>query len=91
MKTGSDADAVIGKFAKQIMSRRILATPQAPRDYIDLIRMRSEVKTTDRYQYIKRIVEFLRAVPKEEVTEKIRSAEDLGKGGSALQRWTVSS
>jgi hypothetical protein len=88
MKTGNDTDAAIGKFAERIMSRQVLATTQALHDFMDLIGMRSGVRTTDRYQYIKRITEFLRALPKEEVTEKIRSAEDLGKGGSALQRWT---
>jgi hypothetical protein len=88
MKTGDDKDAAVAKFAEQILSRQVLATSHTLQDYMDMIGMRAGVKTTDRYQHIKRIAEFLRALPKDEVIEKIRSAENLGEGGSALQRWT---
>jgi hypothetical protein len=87
MKTGSDTDAAIAKFVKQIISRQVLTTRRALQDYMDLIGMQSGVRTTDRYQHIKRIAEFLRSFPNEVVMEKIRSAEDLREGGSALQRW----
>jgi hypothetical protein len=87
MKTGSSADAEIAKFAERIMRRNVFATSRSLHDYMAIIGVKSDVKTGDRYQYIKRIAEFLRALPKEEVTERIRSAEGLGEGGSDLQRW----
>jgi hypothetical protein len=88
MQTGDDKDAAIAKFAEQILSRQVLATSRALQDYMDMIGMRAGVRTTDRYQHIKRVAEFLRALPNDEVIEKIRSADNVGEGGSALQRWT---
>jgi hypothetical protein len=64
-----------------------LTTPRALRDYVDLIGIPTGVRTTDRYQHIRRIIEFLRSLPKEQIVEKIRSTEDLGEGASTLQRW----
>jgi hypothetical protein len=88
MRTGSGIDAEIAKFVLGGMGKQILGTSRALQDYMAIIGMRSDFKTRDRYQHIKQIAEFLRSVPKDEVMEKIRAAQDLGEGGSALQRWT---
>jgi hypothetical protein len=84
---GTEADVVIAHFAERIVRQEILDSAAAMRDFMRLIGIRSPVKSTDKYQNIRQVVEFLRGLPPPEAREKISVAEHLRAHSSSLQGW----
>jgi hypothetical protein len=87
-QSGDRNKMYIAGLGRRMITKQVLETTSAIKDYMFRSGILMEGKQRDRYRSIRRIIDYLLDLPSQQVNEQIRAIEEIRGASSSLQKWT---